>query len=125
VFRPENFIYFFTACGFFVGLIFSVINFIQPEDILVYTGLVTLFFYLFIHIVIMNFVDIQRFGKAFFNKDEYEEISEYFVSELDSREKRMDAILLEVDKMNKEHNELFKKSAEKNETKKDGKKIAA
>jgi len=72
----------------------------MPEDIILYTAEITLFFYLFIHVVIMNFVDIRRFGVSLFNKKEYEEVSEYFVSELDNREKRMDALLLEVEKMN-------------------------
>ena len=97
---PNNFIYFFTVCGFFIGLIFTIINFSMPEDIILYTAEITLFFYLFIHVIIMNFVDIKRFTVSIFNKKEYEELSEYFVSELDSREKRMDALLLEVEKLN-------------------------
>ncbi len=101
--QPENFIYFFTVCGFFIGFIFSILSFSQPEDILLYTIEITLFFYLFIHVVIMNFVDIKRFGKSLFKKDEYEEVSDFFVSELDIREKRLDGLLLERDKNNQEH----------------------
>ncbi len=97
---PNNFIYFFTVCGFFIGLIFTIINFSMPEDIVLDTAEITLFFYLFIHVVIMNFIDIKRFGNTLFNKKEYEEVSEYFISELDTREKRMDSLLLEVEKMN-------------------------
>jgi len=108
VIRPENFIYFFTVCGFFIGLIFSVINFIEPENILLYTAEITLFFYLFIHVVIMNFVDIRRFGREIFNKKEYEEVSEYFVSELDVREKKMDSLLLSIEKMNEKYEKLVK-----------------
>ena len=108
--RPENFIYFFTVCGFFIGLIFSVINFIQPEDIILYTAAITLFFYLFIHVVVMNFVDIRRFGLELFNKKEYEEVSEYFVSELDVREKKMDSLLLSIEKMNEGYEKLTKGS---------------
>jgi hypothetical protein len=110
VIRPENFIYFFTVCGFFIGLIFSVINFIQPEDIILYTAAITLFFYLFIHVVVMNFVDIRRFGLELFNKKEYEEVSEYFVSELDVREKKMDSLLLSIEKMNEGYEKLTKGS---------------
>jgi len=105
---PNNFIYFFTVCGFFIGLIFTVLNFSLPEDILLYTAEITLFFYLFIHVVIMNFIDVRRFGSSLFNKKEYEEVSEYFVTELDGREKRMDSLLLEVDKMNKQYEEETK-----------------
>ena len=104
--RPDNFIYFFTVCGFFIGLIFTILNFSLPEDIILYTADITLFFYLFIHVAIMNFVDIKRFGISLFDKKEYEEVSEYFISELDFREKRMDALLLEVEKMNQKYEEV-------------------
>jgi hypothetical protein len=84
----------------------------MPEDIILYTAEITLFFYLFIHVVIMNFVDIKRFGVSLFNKKEYEEVSEYFVSELDSREKRMDSLLLEVEKMNIKYEQESKNEKE-------------
>jgi hypothetical protein len=108
VIRPENFIYFFTVCGFFIGLIFSVINFMDPANILLYTAEITLFFYLFIHVVIMNFVDIKKFGTEIFNKKEYEEVSEYFISELDVREKKMDGLLLSIEKMNEKYEKIVK-----------------
>jgi hypothetical protein len=108
VIRPENFIYFFTVCGFFIGLIFSVINFMDPANILLYTAEITLFFYLFIHVVIMNFVDIKKFGTEIFNKKEYEEVSEYFISELDVREKKMDGLLLSIEKMNERYEKIVK-----------------
>lgn len=121
----ENFIYFFTVCGFFIGLVFSLLNFTQAEDFILYTAEITLFFYLFIHVVVMNFVDIKRYSKALFNKKEYEDISDYFVSELDSREKRMDSLLLEVEKMNQKYEEAIKSSVRKKKIKKDGAKVAA
>ncbi|MCF6172552.1 MAG: hypothetical protein L3J44_02020 [Campylobacteraceae bacterium] len=101
--QTENFIYFFTVCGFFIGVIFSVLNFSSPYDILMYSGAITLFFYLFVHIVAINFVDYSRIGKMMFNKKEYEEISDYFVKELDFREDRLDILLLELDKINKKY----------------------
>ncbi len=109
---PNNFIYFFTVCGFFIGLIFSIINFILPEEILLYTLEITFFFYLFAHVLIMNFIDVKRFELKLFDKKEYEKVSEYFGFELDSREKTMDALLLKIEKMNKEHTEEFKNEKE-------------
>lgn len=111
--RAENFIYFFTVSGFFIGLIFSVMNFSMPENILLYTGGITLFFYLFVHIVVMNFVDARHFGSSLFNKREYEEVSEYFVTELDGREKRMDSLLIDLDNMNKAYTDAINKEEEK------------
>jgi hypothetical protein len=103
VLQTENFIYFFTVCGFFIGVVFSVLNFSNASDILLYSGGITLFFYLFIHIVAINFVDYARIGKMMFDKKEYEEISDYFIKELDSRENKMDAMLLELDRINKKY----------------------
>jgi len=103
VLQTENFIYFFTVCGFFIGVVFSVLNFSNAGDILFYSGGITLFFYLFIHIVAINFVDYSRMGKMMFDKKEYEEISDYFIKELDTRENKMDAMLLELDRINKKY----------------------
>ncbi|MBL0686435.1 MAG: hypothetical protein JJV95_06540 [Sulfurospirillum sp.] len=108
----DNFIYFFTVCGFFIGLIFSIINFTLPENILLYTLEITFFFYLLAHISVINFMDAKDFGLKLFDKKEYEKISDYFGIELDNREKAMDALLLEIEKMNKEHTEEFKNEKE-------------
>ncbi|MBE0496534.1 MAG: hypothetical protein IBX45_09010 [Campylobacterales bacterium] len=94
--KPENFIYFFTVCGFFIGLIFSIIAEATPVDFLVYTLEITLFFYLFIHVVVMNFVDVQLAGKKLFDYKQYEEISAYFIHEIQERERRMET-LIDVD----------------------------
>ncbi len=101
--QTENFIYFFTVCGFFIGLMFSILNFSAPEEILLYSGGITLFFYLFVHVVAINFVDFSKFGKMIFDKKEHEEISDYFIRELDMRENRLDSMLLVLDKMNKSY----------------------
>ena len=103
VLQAENFIYFFTACGFFIGLIFSILNFSAPFDILIYCAGITLFFYLFIHVVAINFIDFSTFSKTIFNKKEHEEISDYFIRELDVRENRLDSMLLDLDKIDKEY----------------------
>ncbi|MFK5880848.1 MAG: hypothetical protein QM482_01430 [Sulfurospirillum sp.] len=101
--QTENFIYFFTVCGFFIGIIFSILNFSSPGDILLYTSGITLFFYLFVHIVAINFVDFSRFGRMIFDKKEHEEISDYFIKELDARENRLDSMLLDLEKMNRNY----------------------
>ncbi|WP_331775340.1 hypothetical protein [Sulfurospirillum sp. 1612] len=99
--QTENYIYFFTSCGFFIGLMFSLLNFSGPWDILLYSGAITLFFYLFIHIVVINFMDLSKLNNLMFNKKEHEEISEYFIKELDFRESKLDAILSDIEKMNR------------------------
>ena len=63
--KAENFIAFFTVCGFFVGIVFTLLKVGEPIEMLVYTLVITLFFYLIIHIVIMNYVDVKRTLKKF------------------------------------------------------------
>ncbi len=91
--RVENFVYFFTICGFFIGLVFSIINFSDPENILFYTALITLFFYLLVHAIIANFLDIKTISKHIFNKEKYEEISDYFIYEIENRERRINSLV--------------------------------
>lgn len=94
--RAENFIAFFTVCGFFIGIFFTLLKVSEPIEMLVYTLVITLFFYLIIHIVIMNYVDVKRTLKKFFDKQRHEEIADYLISELNVREKRMENIMLKV-----------------------------
>jgi len=113
--KSENFIYFFTVCGFFIGLMFSILNFSEAENILFYTFEITLFFYLTIHIAVMNFFDFSRIGKLVFNKVEHENISEYFIHELDNREKIMEGLLVSIDNMNQKYDKMTKGSTQSDE----------
>jgi hypothetical protein len=114
--KSENFIYFFTVCGFFIGLAFSVLNFSEPEEILFYTLEITLVFYLIIHVAIINFFDLERMGTYIFNKKEHENIGDYFIHELENREKVMDNLLNSLENMNQHYEKLMKGSIESNES---------
>lgn len=92
----DNFVSFFTICGFFIGLIFSLINSLEPFDFLLYTLLITFVFYILIHIIAMSFVDFTKTKKQTFNKDNYESVSDYFISELQNRERKIDYLLEQV-----------------------------
>ena len=48
-------------------------------------------------------MDLRVLGKKMFNKEEYEEVSEYFIRELDFRENRMGNLLSDIEKLNIEH----------------------
>ncbi len=58
--RPENYVAFFTVCGFFIGLTFSIISIDEAFDILIFTCFITFMFYVFVHIAIMNFIDVKK-----------------------------------------------------------------
>ena len=100
--RIENFIYFFTICGFFIGLVFSIINFNDPMYILFYTFLITLFFYLLIHLSIASFLDIKSLSKNIFDKSKYEEVSDYFIYELENREKKINSLVNVTENISRE-----------------------
>lgn len=97
--RAENMIQFITVCGFFIGLIFCIINMHTPVDILVYTLEITLFFYLLAHVASMNFMDTKDSAQELFNNEAFEEISSYFVHEIEERENRIEALLRIEDKV--------------------------
>ena len=114
--KSENFIYFFTVCGFFIGLVFSILNFHEPEEILFYTLEITLAFYLIIHVAVMNFFDLDRIGKMVLNKQDHESIGEYFIQELDAREKVMDSLLGSLETMNQKYEKLMKGQTQSDES---------
>lgn len=92
--KANNFIAFFTVCGFFIGFIFVVIKIPDPIEMVVYNLLITFFFYLVIHLAIMRFINVDNQSfKSYFNKADHEEVNERLVAELSSRERKMEGIL--------------------------------
>jgi len=104
--RLENFINFFIVNGFFIGLVFSIVKIDSPEEIVVYTIIVTLSFY------IIALFSSSFFLKFFSSKDNtlyketYDEILDYYVNELDKREKVADNIFEFLDEFQKEEDAL-------------------
>lgn len=117
--RPENYVAFFTVCGFFIGLSFSVISLDGAFDIVVFTCLITFLFYVLIHIAIMNFINIHKISGKIFDKLKYEKTSDNLINDLVIREKKMDIIL---EKLNEEREEL--KKNESKERRKNAKRAA-
>lgn len=91
--NTDNFIAFFTVCGFFTGLIFSLLRIEEPMHILTYTLVTTFFFYIVIHITIMNFIKAGNLHNEYFNKEKYEEVNDYLIDELSIRERRMEPMI--------------------------------
>jgi len=87
----ENFVYFFTVQGFFIGIIFGILKSFDAEGLLIYTFFITIFFYLFSHIIIALYYRTIT-GKAYnFPKDLHEEELDLFVKEINKREKLIDS----------------------------------
>lgn len=92
--KADNFIAFFTICGFFIGVMFVIVKIPDPIEIVVYTLLITFFFYLVIHLAIMNYIKVSKQSfSLFFNKERHEEINDKLIAELSVRERKMENIL--------------------------------
>jgi len=87
----ENFVYFFTVWGFFIGIIFGVLKSMDAEGLLTYTFLITTFFYLFSHVVIAFYYRTIVVKAYNFPKDTHEEDLDFFVKEINKREKLIDS----------------------------------
>ena len=64
----------------------------------------------------MNFFDLDRIGKMVFNKQDHESIGEYFIQELDAREKVMDSLLGSLETMNQQYEKLMKGPTQSDES---------
>ena len=106
---PDNFVAFFTVCGFFIGLSFSVISIEGAFEMIVFTVLITFLFYMLIHISVMFFIDTEKVGIGKqFDVGEYEMINDLIIGDLDNRDKRIEHLLA---KLNEEREELKKSEA--------------
>ena len=103
----ENFVYFFTVQGFFVGIVFGILKSFDAEGLLIYTFFITSFFYLFSHIIIALYFKTIVGKSAFFPKELHEKELDLFVREIAKREKLIDSACKITDmavKMNAENN---------------------
>ena len=109
----ENFVYFFTVQGFFVGIVFGILKSFDAEGLLLYTFFITTFFYLFSHVIIAFYFRTIAMKAYGFPKELHEKHLDIFVKEINKREKIIDAaskITDEAIKANQEHS-LGAKSA--------------
>ncbi len=94
--RSENYVAFFTVCGFFIGLIFSIVKVDTIADLFLYTFAITLFFHMFIHVVLVYFINANEVFKISFDKNEHEELANAQVMELKERENQITALLKSI-----------------------------
>jgi len=87
----ENFVYFFTVQGFFVGIIFGILKSFDAEGLLIYTFFITTFFYLFSHIIIALYFRTITAKAYNFPKELHEKELDIFVKEINKREKLIDS----------------------------------
>ena len=89
----ENFVYFITVQGFFVGIIFGILKSLDAEGLLLYTFFITIFFYLFSHIIVALYFRTIVGRVYFFPKETHEKDLDLFVKEINKREKLIDSAI--------------------------------
>ena len=104
----ENFIYFFTVWGFFVGIIFGVLKSFDAEGLLTYTLLITAFFYMFGHLIIAFYYKTMNVKTYMFPKDLHEKELDLFLYEIKKREQIMDKTIASLHQSLNEINNLEK-----------------
>ncbi len=107
----ENFVYFFTVQGFFVGIIFGVLKSFDAEGLLLYTFFITTFFYLFSHVIIAFYFRTIALKTYLFPKDLHEKHLDIFVEEIDRREKLIDSAMKITDEAIKVNSETGHQNA--------------
>ena len=97
----ENFVYFFTVQGFFVGIIFGILKSFDANGLFVYTTLITVFFYLFSHVIIALYYRTLTAKTNTFPRDRHEKELDYFVREINKRETLIDSAVKIVESATK------------------------
>src|SRR6056300_804915 len=87
----ENFVYFFTVQGFFVGIIFGVLKSFDANGLFVYTFFITAFFYLFSHIIVALYYKTLTVRSQSFPRERHEHDLDFYVEEINKREKLIDS----------------------------------
>jgi hypothetical protein len=101
----ENFVYFFTVWGFFVGVIFGILKSFDAAGLLTYTFFITTFFYLFSHVIIALYYRTITVKAYNFPKERHEIELDMFVKEINKREKLIDSACKLTDLAIKMNNE--------------------
>ena len=100
-----NFVSFFTVQGFFIGIIFGLLKSDTASGLMSYTLLISVFFYLFAHVIVAFYFRTMAVRTYHFSKGTYESNLDHYVKEINKREKVIDSaykITDEAAKMNAE-----------------------
>lgn len=87
----ENFVYFFTVQGFFVGVIFGILKSFDADSLFIYTFFITAFFYLFSHIIIALYYKTITSKTHFFSRNDHEIELDFYAGEINKRDHIVDS----------------------------------
>lgn len=97
--RQDNFLSFAVVVGFFIGLIFGVVKFDEPELMVLWTILSTVGIYLISTIGISCYYWFIDQNKSQIPKEKLEESLEYYRKEFDKKEQEVQDIRKFIDTM--------------------------
>jgi hypothetical protein len=97
--RGSNFVAFFTVQGFIAGIIFGVLQSDTAEDFLIYTLLISTFFYLFAHLCVGFYFQTLGVKSHTFPKHAHERSLDNYVREINRREQFIDAYYTHKDEL--------------------------
>ncbi len=109
--RAENFVYFATVSGFFIGMMFSVINDFSIWQSIFATIIITLLFYIIALGSVafyIKFYDIKK--QLFLNVKEIEEVIDVQINELEKYEDFIFESYKFIEEVEKEELELLRKN---------------
>jgi len=109
----ENFVYFFTVWGFFVGIIFGILKSLNAEELLGYTIFITMFFYLFSHVIVAFYFKTMNVKTYLFPKELHEKDLDMFVYEIKKREQIIDNVVSMTDALSELNHQDEEKSGAK------------
>lgn len=89
--RGSNFVSFLTVQGFFLGIVFGILEATSAESMLVYVVLITVFFYMFAHLFVGLYFQTLHAKTHPFAKNIHEHNLDFFVREINRREQFIDA----------------------------------
>ncbi len=86
-----NFVSFLTVGGFFIGIIFALLQSSTPEGFLGYVIVISSVFYMFAHLCVGLFFQTLEAKSQSFAKKTHEHNLDFFVREINKREQFIDA----------------------------------
>ena len=110
----NNYLSFAIVNGFFFGLILAILKFDSPEMIVIWTGLVTLGFYLLITLAMSFYLMFFNFGSKRLHKEYHDKTLGYFIKEFEKRENIVNRVreFIHTVKMNEVEEESLHEYAE-------------
>jgi hypothetical protein len=111
MFKNENFIYFLSVTGFFIGLVFAIMQGFEPFNFLIAVGIVFMSFYIIAVASTSFFIKYLGIKNIFYlDKTSLEKTIDAQIEELDKKEEIIREAYYFIRKLEEEVLDVYKKS---------------